>query len=99
MANIKSTATLPSLPSMSKQRPMRPCACGCSMPTQRTWYPGHDARMKGLILRYVGGVLDLEAIAEWGGKETARMVTVHMKDKALMTRWGIVIPKEEAKAS
>lgn len=97
----KATAlpSLPSLPSTSKQRPMRPCGCGCSYPTQRTFVPGHDARLKGLIIRQVRGLMTNAEIAEWGGKGVAEAVTRSLKDAALLRRWNITVPEVEVEAA
>ena len=93
---------LPTLPTATRIRPTYACRCGCGRPTQSTFAPGHDARLKGLILRQIAGVMTNADIAEWGGQATADAVTKAIADKALMKRWNITIeaPKAEvAKAS
>ena len=91
--------SLPALPSVSRLRPQVRCACGCGFLTQRTFTPGHDARLKGLIIRVVRGLMTLDQVAEFGGPDTRKAVAKAMTDKALMRRWNIEIaePSKEAK--
>ena len=83
-----SMPVLPTLPT-SRTRDLASCACGCGQMTQRTFTPGHDSRLKGLMIRVVRGVMTIEDVEAWGGKETAAAVTRGLKDKALMKRWNI----------
>lgn len=90
---------LPTLPTATRTRPTSACRCGCGRLTQRMFAPGHDARLKGLIIRQIRGVMTNADIAEWGGQATADAVTKAIADKALMKRWDIAIetPAVEAK--
>lgn len=97
--SLPSTSSLPALPSLPSVRRMRPCACGCSLPTQRTWFPGHDARMKSIILRVVNGVMTLEDVGEWGGEAVMRATARAMADVKLMERWNVNIPEAEVEAA
>lgn len=71
---------LPKLPSMGKaaRKPKAsvPCACGCGELTKSTWYPGHDAFFKGLVLRLSRGVMTVEQVRELAGNETAMRATM-----------------------
>lgn len=92
--------SLPSLPSVARVRPLFSCTCGCGLLTQRAFTPGHDARLKGLIIRVVRGVMTLEDVRTWAedrGDQTVAAVKKAMANAALMKRWNIVIPKEVAK--
>jgi hypothetical protein len=91
---------LPALPSVSRIRPMFSCSCGCGSLTQRSFTPGHDARLKGIIIRVVRGVMTLDDVREWAegrGEQTVAAVTKAMANKGLMARWNITIPKAEVK--
>lgn len=94
--------SLPALPSVPRVRPLFSCACGCGSLTQRTFTPGHDAKLKGIIVRVVRGVMSLEDVKTWAdefgrGTQTVEAVRKAMANKGLMQRWNIVVPKEEAK--
>ena len=92
--------SLPSLPSVARIRPVFSCSCGCGSLTQRSFAPGHDARLKGLIIRVVRGVMSLEDVRTWAegrGEQTVTAVTKAMANAALMKHWNIAIVKEEAK--
>lgn len=39
------------MPKMQMAPLTRPCACGCGEPTSRMFRPGHDARLKGELIR------------------------------------------------
>ena len=86
----KTLATLPSMPT-SRTRPTSKCACGCGELTQRTFTPGHDSRLKGLMIRVVRNVMTLEDVADWGGEDARKAVEKGLKDKALMKRWNITV--------
>ena len=91
------TNRLPALTSLSSVRPLVPCRCGCGGSTQRTFVPGHDSRLKGLIVRVIRDVMTLDQVAEWGGPGTRKAVEAAMKDRALMKRWNIEAPAAEQK--
>lgn len=38
------------------------CACGCKNPTARTFAPGHDAKLKGAVLKIVRGEAALRTV-------------------------------------
>ena len=87
---------LPVLPSLTTRiHAWVDCRCGCGQQTQRTFAPGHDARLKGLIVRVVRGVMTLQEIEEWGGERTRKAVEEGIADKALLRRWNIEIPTVE----
>lgn len=95
---------LPALPSVGRIRPSFSCACGCGSLTQRSFTPGHDARLKGLIIRLVRGVMTLDDVRTWAdeigrGEQTVAAIKKAMANAALMKRWNIEIPKEESKKS
>lgn len=83
---------LPRLPQMttSTTRSWGKCACGCGGGTQSTFVPGHDARQKGLILRLVRGVMTMDDIEAWGGKEVALATAFALLDEKRMTRWNLL---------
>lgn len=65
------------------------CRCGCGGNTQATFVPGHDARLKGLVIRVTRGVMTLEDVGTWGGESVEIAVAKAMDDKAMMTRWNL----------
>lgn len=96
MAKINMPA-LPALPSSARTRPLSACVCGCGGLTQRSFVPGHDARLKGVLLRVVAGTMSLDAVQEWGdaigrGTQIRAAVEKALKDKALLKRWKIDVP-------
>ena len=97
MAKV-SLPALPALPSSARVRPSRSCVCGCGGVTQRSFVPGHDARLKGLIIRVLAGVMSLDDVAAWGdsigrGPEVRAAVEKGMADAALLKRWNIEVPE------
>ena len=58
------TFRMPSLPSMSKAGAIHGCACGCGLPTRRTWYPGHDGRATGWAIRIEKGIIKMDDVPE-----------------------------------
>lgn len=99
--NTNKLATLPTLPT-NRTRPISMCACGCGRLTQRTFAPGHDARLKGLMIRVARNVMTLEDVREWGGIDTMEAVRESLTDARLMKRWNIEAPEvtvEEEAAS
>jgi len=94
--NNNTLKSLPSLPSTSKQRPLRPCECGCGLTTQRMFAPGHDSKLKAVVLRVVAGVMDLNAVEAWGGLSRRKAVEATLANTERLTRWGIEIPEVEA---
>jgi len=81
-------ASLPSLPS-STTRAHVPCACGCGRTTTRTFAPGHDARLKGGIVRVVRGLMTLKEVADVMGRPFAEAVRKAMADTVRMRAWGL----------
>lgn len=77
---------LPSLPSISKMKATRPCACGCGFTTTRRFAPGHDARAKGWIIRIVRGVCGFDAMSEG----EADGIQALMADEATMKAWRLL---------
>lgn len=56
-------APLPSLPSSGRRnRPVRPCLCGCGRGTKGTWFPGDDGRATGWAVRIERGLLKIEDV-------------------------------------
>jgi hypothetical protein len=88
---IRSTATLPTLPTLPKVNATRPCACGCDRLTQRTFAPGHDARLKAVMIRVIRGVMTIDEVRTWGGDGLAKATEAGIKDAQLMKRWNITI--------
>ena len=93
---------LPSLPSVPRVHALYNCACGCGSTTQKLFTPGHDAKLKGIIMRVVRGVMSLDDVRTWAdgfgrGEQTVKAVKAAMASKELMKRWNIVIPTEEKK--
>ena len=87
---------LPSLPSSStRTHALVRCGCGCARLTQRTFAPGHDARLKGLVVRAVRGVMTLAEIEEWGGEATRKAVEGVLANPGLLKRWNIEVPEVE----
>ena len=69
-------APLPALPKAArKPKPTKPCACGCGLSTRSTWFPGHDARHHGWVLRVLRGVVALEQVPD-GEREVVRQALV-----------------------
>lgn len=68
--NNTTSNRLPALPGTSTRAKV-PCRCGCGGSTQREFVPGHDARLKAIILRVVRGVMTLEDVEAWGGRSIA----------------------------
>lgn len=93
MAKV-SLPALPSLPSSSRVRPQVKCACGCGQLTSRTWFPGHDARQKGILLRVVSGVMTLAEVKSLLGSACHAAVVRDLGDSALLRRWSIEVPAE-----
>lgn len=52
--------SLPSLPSSSSPRRLKPCFCGCGTPTASTFAPGHDSTLKAWVIRVERGVVALD---------------------------------------
>jgi len=86
---------LPSLPSVSRVRASNKCGCGCGRLTGRTFAPGHDARLKGLILRVLAAVMTLDDVAAWGGEDTRKAVEGAIANPVLLKRWNIEVPAVE----
>lgn len=80
--------TLPSLPS-NRTNATRDCRCGCGRSTQSTFAPGHDAILKGLVLRVAMRVMTLDDVTEWGGEARMKAVDRAMLDAPLMKRWDL----------
>ena len=91
--NTNKLATLPTLPT-NRTKASTKCACGCGRLTQRTFAPGHDRRMKGLMIRVARNVMTLEDVRDWGGIDTMEAVREAMEDGRLMKRWNIVDLRE-----
>lgn len=92
---------LPALPSVSRVRPLFTCSCGCGGTTQRAFVPGHDARLKGIIIRIVRGVMTFDDVKTWAneigrGEQTVAAVKKAMANAALMKRWNITIEAPKA---
>ncbi len=81
--------TLPRLPKGRMARNWNECACGCGGGTQSTYVAGHDGYMKGVILRYLRGQMDLVEITEKCGEATSKAVETHLADKNLVKRWNL----------
>lgn len=99
-----SNNSLPSLPSVPRVRSLHSCACGCGSLTQKVFTPGHDAKLKGIIMRVVRDVMTLDDVKTWAdgfgrGAQTVEAVKRAMANKVLMQRWNIVIPKKEVEKS
>lgn len=100
MAQTATSKRLPILPSMPKGRgatAWNKCACGCGGGTQSTFVPGHDARLRGLMIRSLRGIMSLEEIAEWGGQETRKAVEAGLRSPQLIKRWNLEPEIEAAK--
>lgn len=82
-------ASLPALPSVSSVRPQHACACGCGRLTSRTFAPGHDARLKGGVVRLVRGLLTIDQIGEIMGLPFAAACLKALQDGPLMVRWAV----------
>lgn len=54
--------TMPAMPKAKRNKPTRPCACGCGHPTKGTWASGHDGRATGWALRVTRGTMKLEEV-------------------------------------
>ena len=67
----------------------------CGRLTGRTFAPGHDARLKGLILRVLAAVMTLDDVAAWGGEDTRAAVEAAIGNVALLKRWNIEVPAAE----
>jgi hypothetical protein len=105
MTTIKNLATLPALTSAYKPGAQRKCACGCPGLTARTFVPGHDARLKGLIIRVVRGIMSLEDVNVWAetqgegiGASTVNAVETAMANAQLMRRWNLAVEVAGLKA-
>lgn len=79
---------LPSLPSTRRPGAQRKCACGCERLTQRTFAPGHDARLKGGVIRHIAG-MPIAEIAEIMGQAFADAVTATLANPARLRAWSI----------
>jgi hypothetical protein len=91
---------LPNLPSMPKGRAISnwaKCRCGCGGNTQSTFVPGHDARLRGLMLRTLRGIMTLEQVEEWGGIGTRKAVESALRDANIIARWNLQPEIEAAK--
>lgn len=97
-ATARRLPNLPSMPKGATTRNWSTCRCGCGGGTQSTFVPGHDARLKALILRNLRGVMTLAEIGEWGGNDTRKAVETALKDRALIKRWNLEGEIAEAKA-
>lgn len=53
---------MPTMPRMSKSKPVHACACGCGMETKGTWHPGHDGRATGWAIRVMRGILTIDEV-------------------------------------
>lgn len=96
MANF----TLPALPSIARARAIRPCGCGCGRTTTREFAPGHDSKLKAIVMRVVAGVMteaDVRAYAEaiGAGKGDAMWKAVRetLANKARLATWKIEVPE------
>ena len=97
MAKVNLPA-LPALPSSARSaRPLSSCVCGCGGLTQRSFVPGHDARLKGLIIRVLNAVMTLDEVEAWGasigrGPQIRAAVEKGIASPALLKRWNIEVP-------
>ena len=89
-------ASLPALPSVSSVRPQHACACGCGRLTGRTFAPGHDARLKGGVVRVVRGLMTLDEIEQVMGAPFRKAVEAVLASPALLRRWSIEVPEVES---
>ena len=80
---------LPAIPSSARIKNYSKCGCGCGNLTQRTYFPGHDSRLKALMIRVARNVMTLEEVQEWGGTSTREAVEEALSNKALMSRWNV----------
>lgn len=81
---VKKTAdgrtALPPLPkSPGKKKPLKPCKCGCGSQTRAIWYPGHDSRMRGWILRVERGYVKLSEIPDGERQAVAAEIKLRRK--------------------
>lgn len=72
-------ASLPAMPKAKKNRPSRPCACGCGGSTKGTWVSGHDGRATGWALRVQRGLLKLTDVPANERKGAELMLARHAK--------------------
>jgi len=83
-ATGKTKSGLGKLPTLAKKRvfkpkPERPCACGCDQMTKSRFTPGHDSRLKALVLRVERKVMTLAEIEKFGGKKQRQAVEAEMR--------------------
>lgn len=80
-------ASLPPLPSAARNRAFQGCECGCGGQTLRSFVPGHDSRLKGLVLRKLKGVMDDDAIEAFAGPDGLAAVNATLTNAARIKAW------------
>ena len=53
---------MPPMPTAKKNKPSRPCACGCGQATKSIWASGHDGRATGWAIRVKRGYMTLDEV-------------------------------------
>lgn len=85
---------LPPLPKASKPKPLVPCECGCKNLTRSRFYPGHDSRMRGWILRLDRKLIKPSDIPD--GEREAVQAFIRARDKGKTDGAGKVDGKGKA---
>lgn len=65
---------MPALPKARKNRPEKPCECGCGTTTKSKFAPGHDSYLKGWVLRVERGVVKIADVPDFCRAKVAAMV-------------------------
>lgn len=66
---------LPAMPrarGAKKDRPLKPCECGCGGTTKSRFCPGHDSYLRGLCLRVHRQIMTLDDVAKLVGGEIGK---------------------------
>ncbi len=79
-------AKLPSLSSKSVAN--HSCDCGCGLKCHNMFRPGHDARVKGGVIRFIAG-MPIAEIQKVMGKPFADAVIATLGNAERLAAWGI----------
>lgn len=87
---------LPAMPSATRARRLRGCACGCGGTTQGTFVPGHDSKLKAYVMRIEAAIMKLEDFDDWPGikAQVERVVAMRAKGQNPTFMRNVELPEQ-----